>query len=221
LAPAIAIGGALLFALIAVSVAVSRGILTAAWVPLDTKLRKDKLLTISARDMIYRVIQQAPGIHFLELQKQVGQAAETANPIGFGALAYHLSQMERFDLIVSKREGRFRRYFDVSAKMGADAARVALLQTNPVNLVARAVLDGPGLSQGDLHARVNPHHPMSRQALSYHLRRLATKELVVIETRGRFCHYRPTEKLERLSTFVTPGPAPVVPLPPITSLTAA
>lgn len=209
--PTIALStGAILLALVIAAI-VGRQALSPLAIVLYTKLRKDKLLNIGARDTIYRVIQQAPGINFVELQKQVGSINDGRNTIGFGALAYHLGQMERFELIVSKREGRFRRYFDVGAKMGADAARVALLQTFPVNLVARAVLDSPGANQGDIHARTNPNYTMTRQALSYHLRRLAEKELIAIEIRGRFCHYSPTEKLERLSAFVTTAPATTMP----------
>ncbi len=198
--PIVATSGILFLALIGILVA--RALAGGALIPLYTKLRKDKLLNITSRDDIYRVIQQTPGIHFLELQKQVGSTANQKSPIGFGALAYHLSQMERFELIVSKREGRFRRYFDVSAKLGADASRVALLQTSPVNLVARVVLASPGANQGDLHARVGHHYQMTRQALSYHLRRLAEKDLVEIVMRGRFCHYRATERLHQLSSYI-------------------
>jgi predicted transcriptional regulator len=212
--PAIAISISLVLLVIC---AAGARVISATILSLYTKLKKDKLLTIPARDTIYRVIQQSPGIHFVELQKQVGSLNGTGNPIGFGALSYHLSQMERFELIVSKREGRFRRYFDVGAKMGADTARIALLQTHPVSLIAKTVLESPGLSQGDLHARIAPAHAMTRQALSYHLRRLAAKELVTIELTGRFCHYRPTERLARLSSYLSapslPSTEPLTPRP--------
>jgi predicted transcriptional regulator len=199
-------GGLLLAAAIAFASFTARHAFGAAVISFYTKLRKEKLLNVPARETIFRAIQQAPGIHFVELQKQVGSLNGTGNLIGFGALAYHLSQMERFELIVSKREGRFRRYFDRGANLGADAARVALLQTSPVTLVAREVLASPGLSQAELHTRVSPPYPMTRQALSYHLRRLSSKELVEVEERGRFCHYRPTERLSRLAGFLGPSP---------------
>jgi predicted transcriptional regulator len=177
-----------------------------------TKLRKDKLLDVQARDTLYRLIQQTPGINFLALHGLVKNIEGTA-PIAFGALAYHLSQMERFHLIVSKREGRYRRYFDVGANMGADTARVALLQTHPVPCIARAILSGPAQNQAALHASLGAQLGITRQALAYHLKRLEAKELVERQTEGRFHRYVPTDRLRRLSGFLDAAPPTIVPLP--------
>lgn len=170
--------------------------------PFYTKLRRDRLLRIPARDALFRIIQDSPGIHFVELQKQVGTLHGGPRRIAFGVLAYHLGMMERFNLIVSKREGRYRRYFDADAGMGADASRVALLRTTPIPLIAAEILAQPGVTQREIHHRIAPRHPVTRQALSYHLKRLLARDLIEVTEAGRYCHYRPTERLVRLASFV-------------------
>lgn len=172
--------------------------------PLYTKLRKDDVLRVPARESLFRAIREAPGIHFLELRRVVG---ERGTLVAFGALAYHLSQLERFQLITSKRSGRYRRYFE-TAVVGGDAARIALLQTKPVPVVARALLARPGASQAELHAALGASLPVTRQALAYHLRRLEAKELAVREMQGRFARYRPTERLVKLAGYLPPAPLP-------------
>lgn len=168
-----------------------------------TKLRKERLFNVRARDEIYRAIQASPGIHFLALHRSVLSAR--GGRIAFGALAYHLSQMERFELIVSKRAGRFRRYFDVASRIGADAGRIALLQTHPVPIVARVVWENPNLSQAALHHKLLALLPVRRQTLAYHLKRLVEKELVARESVGRFTRYRPTDRLQRLLRVIVPS----------------
>lgn len=170
--------------------------------PLYTKLRKDDVLRVPARESLFRAIRESPGIHFLELRRVVG---ERGTPVAFGALAYHLSQLERFQLVTSKRAGRYRRYFETAA-VGGDAARIALIQTQPMPLVARAVLGRPGASQAELHALLWVALPVTRQALAYHLRRLEAKELVVRESRGRSTAYKPTERLLRLKEYLPAAP---------------
>lgn len=172
-------------------------------IPLYSKLRKDDLLRVPARENLFRAIRESPGIHFLALRKVV---AERGTLVAFGALAYHLSQLEKFQLVTSKRAGRYRRYFETST-VGGDAARIALLKTRPVPIVARAVLARPGASQAQLHGALVEELGVSRQALAYHLRRLEEKELVVRELQGRFVRYRPTERLERLACHLDGAPA--------------
>ena len=175
------------------------------FLPLYTKLKKDHLLDVPARENIFRLIQATPGIHFLQIHKTL--RTDRSSAVAYGQLAYHLSQMERFELIVSKREGRYRRYFDTNARLGADAARVALLQTTPVPLIAKALLESPGSTQMALHQRLSSNLPITRQALAYHLKRLVAKDLAVVANEGRFHHYQPTERLVRLAGFLTGAPA--------------
>lgn len=172
-------------------------------IPLYTKLRRDRLFNVHAREEIYRAIQQTPGINFLALHREI-RSRSGGSRIAFGSLAYHLSQMERFEFVVSKREGRFRRYYDVAARLGADSARVALLQTQPVPLVALTVMQNPGLSQTALHQKIISALPVRRQTLAYHLKRLVAKDLVVRESIGRFTRYQPTDRLKRLAHLLSP-----------------
>ncbi|MBI2077353.1 MAG: hypothetical protein HYT80_03135 [Euryarchaeota archaeon] len=187
------------------------------FLPLYTKLRKDRLLDVPARESIFRHIQATPGIHFLQLHKTV--RTDDGSSVAFGALAYHLAQMERFQLIVSKREGRYRRYFDTGAHLGADAGRVAFLQNAPVPTIARVLLENPGTTQGVLHQRLAATLPLTRQALAYHLKRLVAKDLARLVTEGRFHRYEPTERLVKLAGFLSspttegspaPTPAPAM-----------
>lgn len=55
------------------------------------------------RELILNTIEKNPGLHFRELQRRSGTAT--------GQLEYHLYQLERDNRIVSKQDGKLKRFF--------------------------------------------------------------------------------------------------------------
>ena len=60
-------------------------------------------LELDSRRKIYEQVEKVPGIHFRELSRRL--------KIPTGVIEYHLRYLETHELIVSRREGRYKRYF--------------------------------------------------------------------------------------------------------------
>lgn len=170
-------------------------------VPLYTKLRKPNLLDHDRRQSLYEIIQAEPGVTFLQLHQRLHEEFGRSGGFGFGALTYHLSQLERFGLVTSKREGRFRRYFENGGKFGRDTDRIAILQSPPMPSVVEILLAEPGASQTRIHKHVQRSFPVTRQTIAYHLKRLKGKELLEVRRAGKANAYFPTPKLEELAAY--------------------
>jgi predicted transcriptional regulator len=193
-----------LAALLAVAALVFRETLVRLAAPLGllyTKLKKPQLLDHERRQALHDVIKQEPGVTFLQLHQRLKDLFARGGGYGFGSLTYHLSQLERFGLIVSKREGRFRRYFENGGRFGRDTVRIALLQTPPIPDLVAALLEDPGASQTHLHASLRGKHDVTRQTVGYHLKRLTEKDLVEVVRNGRSNAYHPTDKLRELGEY--------------------
>lgn len=57
----------------------------------------------STRDSIFDLIEENPGIHFREIQRRSGLAV--------GQVEYHLYQLEKESRIVTREDGKVKRYF--------------------------------------------------------------------------------------------------------------
>lgn len=57
----------------------------------------------TTRDSIFSLIEDNPGIHFREIQRRSGLAV--------GQVEYHLYQLEKDDRIVTREDGKVKRYF--------------------------------------------------------------------------------------------------------------
>lgn len=60
----------------------------------------------STRDSIFSLIEDNPGIHFREIQRRAGLAV--------GQVEYHLYQLEKDERIVSREDGKVKRYFCIA-----------------------------------------------------------------------------------------------------------
>jgi DNA-binding transcriptional ArsR family regulator len=61
------------------------------------------LLNLELRNKIYNIILKNPGLHFREIVRKSNIPATT--------LSYHLRRLEKNDLLITKKEGRYIRYF--------------------------------------------------------------------------------------------------------------
>lgn len=61
----------------------------------------------TTRDSIFDLIEENPGIHFREIQRRSGLAV--------GQVEYHLYQLERSEKIVTRQDGKVKRYFCISS----------------------------------------------------------------------------------------------------------
>ena len=71
--------------------------------PLYSRLRGKDILGLQSRREVLAYLEQHPGAHFRELLRSL--------PLGSGNLYYHLAVLQREGLVITKREGMYRRFF--------------------------------------------------------------------------------------------------------------
>ena len=151
----------LLAALLAAALAASstdRGRLAVSrWflLPLFTRLKKEEVLDQFTRGRVYQFVEGRPGSHFSEILRHLGLA--------HGALAYHLSVLEREGMLHSRTQGTRRLFY----------TRGALPLGESTSAIERVILErlseSPGLTVPALAVRLGA----KRQVTLYHVRRLA------------------------------------------------
>ncbi len=76
----------------------------------------------TTRDSIFSLIEENPGIHFREIQRRSGLAV--------GQVEYHLYQLEKSDKIVSREDGKVKRYFCISTDSFSERQLIFYLRSN-------------------------------------------------------------------------------------------
>jgi DNA-binding transcriptional ArsR family regulator len=182
-----AAGGALLFgvALYAWPSLKWRAALIVA--PLYARLKKADVLENPLRDDILQLVQETPGISASELGRRVD--------CGWGTLVYHLTVLERMQLVSSAREGRHKRFFAQGRINYSDKGAVGLLANPAARTILDAIRASPGSIQKDLSERLS----LSPGTVAWHVDRLAAEGLVIREDEGRTVRYYPSERLLQLT----------------------
>ena len=155
--------------------------------PLYARLKKEDLLENPLRDDILEVVQQQPGISASELGRRL--------ECGWGTLVYHLTVLERMQLLSSAREGRHKRFFVQGRINYSDKAAVGLLANASARTILDAVKERPGLIQRDLGRLLG----LSPGTVAWHVERLAEAGLIIKEEDGRVVRYYPSAKLIELT----------------------
>lgn len=153
------------------------------------KLRKSELLNHKAREGLLQLIREEPGISPPELHGRVGG--------GWSTVVYHLTVLEKNQLVSSLIDGRHKRFFPTEAIDWSRRGSLAALRNARTKALYQLIEEDPGAIQAHLARRLG----VSVAATQWHLERLQRAELVGGERRGRKVHYFPV------------GPQPAAPTP--------
>ncbi len=138
--------------------------LTVLAIPLYSRLRKEGLLNHSVREMIFGYVNEHPGANFSTIMRELN--------LKNGVLAYHLTTLEREDMIKSMRDGTYRRYYPRSSRSVPFEIQKAILEK---------IQQSPGLAEAELAGRMG----VSRQVLEYHMNSLIDSGHVRLERHGK------------------------------------
>jgi DNA-binding transcriptional ArsR family regulator len=172
--------------------------------PLFTRFEKDTVLGHPKREALYALIIQDPGVSL--------QALCDATGLSRTAVTHHLRLMELQHLIVSKRMGRNRHYYENGGRFGRDQKDAyAVLQNGRSKEVALFVKQNPGAIQKAICAAVG----VQASVAHWHLKRLQEAQLVEAVRHGRTVAYFPGAGLKALNGTQIPAAAvaPAAPLP--------
>ncbi len=143
------------------------------FLPLYTKIKRERVLDHFVRGQIFGYIQANPGEHYNAIKDALG--------LTNGSLAHHLRTLEREQFIKSKRFGLYRRFYPMNYRMPADDA----YQPNDVQqTIIEVVRAHPGITQKEISQRLGITPP----TVNYHIAVLSERNLIRVERSGRSTH---------------------------------
>jgi len=148
--------------------------------PLFTRFERDTVLGHPRREALYALILQEPGISL--------QALGDATGLSRTAVIHHLRLIEQQHLIVSRRVGRSRHYFENGGRYGHDQKEAyAILQNGRSKAVAEFIKGHPGAMQKALCEALGIQPSIAH----WHVRRLEEAKIVETIRQGRTVAYYP------------------------------
>lgn len=159
--------------------------------PLFTRFEKDTVLGHPKREHLYALILQEPGVSLQNLCVHTGLSRT--------AVTHHLRLLELQHLVVSRRLGRSRHYYENGGRFRHDQKEAyAVLQNNRSREVARYVQDHPGAIQKTVCEALGVQASIAH----WHLRRLQDVQLVEAVRQGRTVSYFPSPALVQVAQGV-------------------
>ena len=169
--------------------------------PLFTRFEKETVLGHPRREALYALILQQPGVSLQSLGEATGLSRT--------AVLHHLRLLEMQHLVVSKRMGRSRHYYENGGRYGRDAKDAyAILQNQRSKEVADYIRTHPGTMQKQLCEALDIQPSIAH----WHVRRLQAAQLVDAVHQGRAVNYFPGSGL--LEVAAQP-PLPALPELPV------
>lgn len=161
--------------------------------PLYTRIERTAVLEHEKRDEIYELIRASPGIHAHE----IGEKAK----IGWGTTVYHLKLLEQHALVVSKKSGRYKRFFVNTGEYTKKKDVYGALRNETAKAVADFIVNHPGCNQKELCAALNIQPSLA----SWHVEKLEGVELVKRVKDGRMVRYFAGPAWADLNVRILPG----------------
>ncbi|UCF07211.1 MAG: helix-turn-helix domain-containing protein, partial [Thermoplasmata archaeon] len=155
-------------------------ILLLIFIPLYTRIKKDKVLDHFHRGRLFDYIENHPGVTFTELKRRFS--------FKNGNLVYHLNLLEKMEFIHSAKEGRHKRFYirGVFSKSEDLSIYINEIQKMILSVVKRY----PGATQSKIAALLGT----SRQKINYNINILDYAGLVRSVREGsRKIRYYPVE----------------------------
>jgi DNA-binding transcriptional ArsR family regulator len=126
-------------------------------------------------------VQKFPGAHMREIGRDLA--------IPMGTLEYHLHYLVKAELLTTRQDPRYTRYFATGELSRRDKDVLAVLRQKVPRQIAAHLLLEPGSSHGALLTKFQ----LAPSTLSFHLKKLVTTGIVQQEKAGRENLYRVVE----------------------------
>lgn len=139
------------------------------FIPLYTKIKREKVLDHFIRGQIYGYILANPGEHYNAIREALG--------LTNGSLAHHLRTLERERFVKSKKFGIYRRFYPMQMHIPEDGFHVNEIQNTIIGLIE----ENPGISQKEIAGFVNLTPP----TINYHVGILANAGCIRVTRNGR------------------------------------
>jgi len=139
-----------------------------------SRIRRSQLLKHDTRQRICSHILDNPGKHFTALKNELA--------LPTGVMSYHLDRLERENFILSRKEGKFKRFYPPRWD------QVPELRLTPIQeTILEQIKKQPGISQSDITRNIG----RNRKVVNYQVHQLEDMDLITIEKDGResMCYF--------------------------------
>lgn len=152
-------------------------------IPMFTRICREDVLNNKIRREIYQTIKNNPGISFSELMERLN--------LKNGTLLYHISTLEREDLIKSKRDGIYRRFYPYFVRLPKkDITKLYGIQRDIVDYIFKH----PGCTQTEISSALG----LQRQHVHYHIKILIDCDILKAEDGRKYRALYLTDHAERI-----------------------
>jgi DNA-binding MarR family transcriptional regulator len=140
-------------------------------IPLYTRIQKEDVLDQFVRGQIFGFIKTNPGVHYNQIRREMG--------VKNGTLSYHLSVLEKTELIKSRREGlKYRAFYPTGMRFPKNERfRLTELQIKILDVIKNR----DGINQKDIAKEIG----RKPQTINYNIKVLKQAELINVIKRGR------------------------------------
>ena len=112
------------------------------------------------RKRILDLIRESPGVHFREISRRLD--------VPMGVVEYHIHNLLKSQEIVSRSEGRYRRYYAEGKHGSAEKGALAHLRKGVPRSIVIHLMTHPGARHRDLKGALS----LTGSTLTFHLRDL-------------------------------------------------
>ncbi len=149
-------------------------------------------LELDARRRIYECISKSPGLHFREIQRRTNLAT--------GSLDYHLHFLHKNSLIRTEKTKGFIRYYTTNISYDQeDKELLNLLRHDKVRHILIHLIEKKRSNATDIAKSVG----ISQSNLSWYLKALGDKHVIVHKKKGRFRFYSVVNRNEIVKCLLT------------------
>ena len=151
-------------------------------IPMYTRIQKEDVLDQFVRGQIYGYIKTNPGVHY----NQIRRGIDVKN----GTLSYHLSVLEKTELIKSRREGlRYRAFYPTGMKFPkVERFRLTELQISILDVINK----NSGINQKEIANKLDK----KPQTINYNIKILEQAGLIEVRKQGRKTGCYPKENVD-------------------------
>lgn len=124
------------------------------------------ILSVASRRSIYECVQENPGAHLREITRRCS--------LPLGTTLYHLDYLDSNGLVVSRRDGRYKRYFVSNAMGRREKELLSAFRHNVPRHIITVLLTQGMRTQRELCKSIG----VSRSTLSFHVNNLIKQSIV-------------------------------------------
>jgi DNA-binding transcriptional ArsR family regulator len=129
-------------------------------------VNKKEILNFETRRKIFSYIKNNPGLHLRELSRKLD--------VPYSTIKYHLNILEKNDLILSKDQNGYQRYY-LKDKIGSKYKEIInVLRQDTTRKIILCLLDNTSCTRKELSKELNK----SPQTISFHLKKLLELNII-------------------------------------------